>query len=485
MLFANRQFADAQSICQRLLKLKKHSAEATMVLAAIEWEQNQKDAAIAMMTKCVRQHPDHHIPRIRLADWLGAQGRPREALQQYDKLLRKHPDHPAVVAGLARTYILLNQPAKAERVVKPHIAKDNEHFWIASIYATLLHNRGDYEQAIAVVSRHVDAPDTWPDTRAEMLFLLGRCCEKTGNYEQAFRAFERAHEIDPPPFDPIALQDDVRKIMNVFTGENLAKLPRASVDSALPVFIVSRPRAGSTLVERIIAAHPQVAAAGEHDGLSNTIATMPSVLNSMRTFPDVALDLTADGANVFANHYFKTLSNIARRAERVTDKALNLWMHLGMVELLFPQARIIDVRRDAVDNGLACYATRLGPLHPSTYNLRHIGLAHRAHEAMMAHWKNVLTIPMLQVNYENLAADQEKWTRAIIDFIGLPWHDDCLRFHEMGEKAQRATAATLSYDQVRKPMYTTSIGRAEKFSPFLAPLREGLDEGARYWNFGS
>jgi hypothetical protein len=136
-----------------------------------------------------------------------------------------------------------------------------------------------------------------------------------------------------------------------------------------------------------------------------------------------------------------------------------------------------------VDNCLGCYAANLDPKdHPQVENLSDLATVYCAYEALMRHWKNVLQIPILTVNYEDLIEDQETWTRRIIEFCGLPWHDDSLNFHKAAGKSGQTANVTLSYNQVRQPLYKTSVGRAEKFAPFLGPLLEGLEEGRRYWN---
>jgi hypothetical protein len=182
-----------------------------------------------------------------------------------------------------------------------------------------------------------------------------------------------------------------------------------------------------------------------------------------------------------ARHYLAHLRTVAPQALRVTDKHPGNAHLLGLIAILVPRARIIDLRRDPMDNGLACFSTDLGRRHCYSRDLTDFGQYYRDHERLMRHWSEVLDLPMLSVRYRDLVRDQEDWTRRIIDFCGLDWHDDCMRFHEVGERAQRRVQATQSFDQVRQPMYTSSVDRARPFIKHLKPLERGLEAGRQYW----
>ncbi|MFQ5643505.1 MAG: sulfotransferase, partial [Thiogranum sp.] len=154
---------------------------------------------------------------------------------------------------------------------------------------------------------------------------------------------------------------------------------------------------------------------------------------------------------------------------RVVDKMPGNFMHLGFIELLFPGARIIHSMRDPLDTCLSCYFQDFSRSHPYSYDFAHLGAFYKSYEKTMQHWRKVLQIPMLEVQYEDLITNQETASRRIVDFCGLEWDDQCYNFHE----TQRYVA-TASYDQVRRPIYTSSISRWKNYSEFLAPLREAL-----------
>jgi hypothetical protein len=156
-------------------------------------------------------------------------------------------------------------------------------------------------------------------------------------------------------------------------------------------------------------------------------------------------------------------------ALRVTDKLPGNYAFLGLIEMLFPNARIIHCRRDPLDNCLSCYFQNFATGHQYTCNLADLGSYHVQYQKTMAHLRNVISLPMLDVQYEELVGDLEGVSRSIIEFCGLEWDDRCLRFHE-----NRRVVTTASYDQVRTPIYTRSVGRWRPYRDHLAPLIEAL-----------
>jgi hypothetical protein len=152
-------------------------------------------------------------------------------------------------------------------------------------------------------------------------------------------------------------------------------------------------------------------------------------------------------------------------AIRIIDKMPHNFMHLGLIQLLFPQARIIHVRRDPVDTCVSCFTQEFTSAHAYAYDLKHLGAYYLQYERLMQHWMKVLTIPILNIRYEELVDNQEAVSRELVEFCGLEWDEAVLRFHESGRDV-----ATASYDQVRKPMYKKSVQRWKHYEAHLGPL---------------
>ena len=156
-------------------------------------------------------------------------------------------------------------------------------------------------------------------------------------------------------------------------------------------------------------------------------------------------------------------------AARVTDKLPGNIYNLGLIDLLFPGARIIHVMRDPLDTCLSCYFQNFVVGHNYSYDLAHVGAYYQNYLRMMAHWRRVIRTPILEVRYEDLVADLENVSRGLVDFCGLDWSAQCLRFND-----NTRSVATASYEQVRQPIYTRSVGRWRHYDRYLGPLREAL-----------
>ena len=234
------------------------------------------------------------------------------------------------------------------------------------------------------------------------------------------------------------------------------------------------PRSGTTLVERIIDAHPTAHGGGELDAMSIIADGLAGEIGSTLAWPDCARDLDASEVARLGARYLDALRGLAPDAQRVTDKQLGNDQAMGLAQLLVPGARLIACERDPIDTCFSCFAQPLAPtLHPYASDFESLAAMYRLVERIMAHWMDTLDMPRMTVRYEDLIDDQEAQSRRIIEFTGLGWHDDCLEYHTKGKAAH-----TLSYDQVRRPIYRSSIGRAERFGAHVAPLVEALKPSA-------
>jgi hypothetical protein len=232
------------------------------------------------------------------------------------------------------------------------------------------------------------------------------------------------------------------------------------------VFIVGMPRSGTSLVEQILAAHPAVFGAGELTAIGRI-----SLLRNRAGLSYGGWLERLDGAALegLAARYLRELRALAPGAERVTDKMPFNFLHLGLVELLFPRARVVHCVRNPLDTCLSCYCNGFADAYPFTRDLGALGAYYRGYAQLMQHWHATLRLPLHALSYEKLIAAPERVIRELVAFCGLPWDDACLRFHASARKV-----STPSYHQVRKPLYASSVGRYKAYAEHLAPLREAL-----------
>jgi hypothetical protein len=250
---------------------------------------------------------------------------------------------------------------------------------------------------------------------------------------------------------------------HVYRAEAVAQIGAGGSASVRPIFVVGMPRSGTSLVEQIIASHPQVKGAGELGFWTEVLLRHSDVIRSAILPEHHRKELAAE--------YLRLLTDTCGGAPHVVDKAPVNAEYLGLIHSVFPRARVIYMRRNPIDTCLSCYFQHLSPALSYTMDLSDLAHYCRTHHQLMAHWRSVLPQQtVLDVPYEGLVIDQEGWTRKILDFIGLPWHDRCLQFH----RTQR-TVTTASTVQVRQRIYTSSVERWRNYEPFLGPLLELSD----------
>lgn len=398
------------------------------------------------------------------------------AIRCFEKALAINPGYPPAVSGLADLYRKGGKHAEAIDLLRRALrlsAGPDPH--LAEAYAALAQAMDEESNAIEYV-RRVLATELPKETRSGLLFSLARLLDQTRAYEEAWRTAAEANSLKPVQWDPEAYSASVDRMIAFWTRERLAKLPTSGNQSELPVFVVGMPRSGSTLIEQIIAAHPDGAGAGE-------VITMMAIadrLNAKRSVPGQTFltetdALTPDRLAADSEAYLSmarlSASKVGDRegALRLVDKQLDNYQVLPLIQLLFPRARVIHTVRDPRDVCVSCYFQMfLGPLG-YTYNLDHLARYYADHNRIMEHLKRELDLPILEVRYEDLVADPEPGIRRVLDHIGLPFHPDCLNFH-----ASERAIHTASVDQVRRPIYRSSTQRWKRYAPGVQPLLDAL-----------
>ncbi|MDR3439750.1 tetratricopeptide repeat protein [Telmatospirillum sp.] len=308
--------------------------------------------------------------------------------------------------------------------------------------------------------------------RMELHFALAKVYGDTTEHARSFYHLLAGNRLKRQSIDydearTLALLDRIR---SVFTADLLAAGSDLGASSGLPVFIVGMPRSGTTLVEQILASHPQVFGAGELTDLRDLVKKQEPV-DGIAAFPEIAAVLSPERLRRLGNAYVDGLQARAPSATRIVDKMLDNFKRIGLIHLILPQARIIHVRRDPVDTCLACFSKLFAGHQSYAYDLAELGRYYRAYDRLMEHWR--LTLPagvMLEVHYEDVVADMENQTARILAHCGLPWDDRCLSFH-----LTRRLVRTASATQVRRPLYSSSVGRWHIYGHLAGPLFEALN----------
>jgi tetratricopeptide (TPR) repeat protein len=423
--------------------------------------------------KCYRRaiscRPDTPEFHANLAVLLREHGRYDEAFTCYQRALESKPGYPEAVAGLAQIYEYRGDFDRGYALLRPLIESGTDNSTVALAYAAVSRHVDKRVEAAEFLERLVQQQMKSSYELRSMYFALGKLYDAMREYDKAFDRYQQANSLGTARFDIKQNEQAFDDLIRIFSAENLARWPRAANRSGLPVFIVGMPRSGTTLVEQILASHPEVYGAGELPDIHRIVVTLPTTLGSSAPFPQCVADISQKHVDEITERHLATLRGFSGTAGWVTDKMPHNFLALGLIDMLFPGARVIHCMRDPIDTCLSIYFLPFNPSHPYADDLTHLGIYYRQYQRLMAHWRSVLRIPILDVQYEELVNNQEQVSRKMVEFCGLEWNEQCLRFHESGR-----TVSTHSYDQVRRPIYKKSVARWKNYEKHLTPLIEAL-----------
>lgn len=421
--------------------------------------------------------PDFATGYYNMGTALEFQGRLDEALANYREGLRLKPTHIKAGAGEASVLEKLGRYDEAIAALTSLLERDIDEPGVAIVFASLCSRMRRCDEAVAMIKRLLERMDgsvAW--RRYEYIalhFALGRVLDAQGSYDEAFAYYQKGNRLQAGGFDHQAHERLIASLIETYDKSFVQNAPRADHDSERPVFIVGMPRSGTTLVEQILASHPAVFGAGELQDIPRMVAALPSFLKTDATYPGCVTLLTQEQCNQLAGNYLGHLAELSGDAQRVTDKMPSNFLHLGLIAQLFPRARVIHCVRDAMDTCLSCYFQHLvGSDNAYIYDFQELGSYYRQYQTLMNHWRQVLDLPLLEVRYEDIVADQARLTRELLDFCGLQWDDRCLHFNEI-----ERFAGTASYDQVRQPLHDKSVSRWKHYAAHLGPLEQSLKGG--------
>lgn len=464
------QYQEALAYYDAALKLEPTYADALFGRGSTLIVLGDNEGAIQSLRETLRLNPGHAGACISLASALMTQGRADEALVCCEQALRISPQHADAVALAATIEQHMGKAEQAWQRLQPWVEAGIRNVNLAVAFAEVSKTLDRPGAAIELLERVLVEEQPLPVTsRRNIHFNLGRLYDKIGNYAQAFEHYRQGNAARPMEYDALANSRETSAVIEVHSAAFLAAAPRARERSERPVFVVGMPRSGTSLVEQILASHPKVFGAGELPNLWQMVARLPRMLGTTVAYPGCMTSLQQDTVDRLARDYLDHLAALAPASSRVVDKMpANFWF-LGLIALLFPGARVIHCTRDPVDTCLSCYFQDFSRAHAYSYDLAQLGAYYKDYQRLMAHWQQVLSIPMLTVNYEELVENQDAVIRQMVNFIGLDWDDRCLSFHE----TQRFVA-TASYDQVRRPLYRKSVARWKSYEAYLGPLVEAL-----------
>ncbi len=314
-----------------------------------------------------------------------------------------------------------------------------------------------------------DAGSLTAEERSELYFSLGKAYGDLGDHQQSFQYLLKSNSLKRGTigYDEATTLGRLERTRTAFEAALMRDKAGRGDPSAVPVFIVGMPRSGTTLIEQILASHPKVFGAGELRAMAN-LAERVTGPGGM-VLPEAAAAMSDDDLRRLGGDYLRAARRLAPTAERITDKMPGNFVLAGLIHLALPNARIIHVCRDVRDTAFSCFSLLFGRGHEFTYDLAELGRYCGAYRRLMDHWRDVMPDVMLEVNYEEVVADLEAQARQLIAHCGLEWDAACLEFYRTERSVRTASA-----NQVRQPVYQSSLGRWRVHEEQLQPLLEAL-----------
>jgi tetratricopeptide (TPR) repeat protein len=506
-LHANR-LALAEDLLQRRLQQAPRDVVAMRLYAGVAIRAEDFDEAERRIARCLELAPGYAAARFDLARVLHAAHRHAEVIPHLDRLVALEPGNVAYLRLRAQTTRFLGRTDEAVAMVERMLADDpgDAESWL--ILGHLVRELGQQARAIdayrralalqpdlgeayssvanlktfrfstediAAMQRQLARTALLAANRTQLEFALGKALEDEGQYQASFEHYVRGNALYRATIsnDPDAISTAARHFKAAYTAQFFRDRAGWGDERRDPIFVIGMPRSGSTLLEQILASHSQVEGANELRELGDVVFEVVSRHGAAAEASDYANAVAAirrDEIEACADAYLaRTRVHRPLGKPRFIDKMpANFW-YVGLIHLMFPQAAIIDARRHPLGCGFSCYKQLFARDITYSYDLREMGRHYRDYAELMAHFDAVLPGRVYRAHYEHLVADPEREIRRLLDYCGLPFEAQCLRFHET-----RRIVRTISSEQVRVPIYAEGVDQWRHYEPWLGPLKAAL-----------
>ena len=456
---------NSESCFKRVLKLDKKNYTAYFQLGVIHLNVGKCESAIKYLTDALRIKNDFADAHNYLAYAYIGYGNEEMGINSFKKALKLDPGSSKAIVGLAKNLAQKGKFAEAHNFIEPLIEKGSDDLDAIKLFKDLSMQTDMEDAAIIFLEKKIKEANN-PLTKQVYHFCLGDLYDKKQEYDVAFMNFSAGNKLSPYPSNLNVYIEKIRALKEVFTREAIQSLSEHSTSSIKPVFVVGMPRSGTSLVEQILSSHQEIYGAGELQNIGDIANELDQKSGD---YPYCILSLKKNEINHYAEQYLEFIEKLSTGETYVINKMPHNFLHLGLINILFPKAKIIHCKRDSRDTSLSIYCHQFNALHSYSCFTKDLGIFYNNYEDLMVQLGDNLSAEISTINYEDLISNPENSVRQLLDFLDLPWDDACLEFY----KSDRLVN-TPSFAQVRKPLHNKSVGRWKNYERYLGDLFKEL-----------
>ncbi|WCL53099.1 tetratricopeptide repeat-containing sulfotransferase family protein [Gimibacter soli] len=464
----SRDTATAVRAFKSVVGLDEGDAAGWAQLARLYAMLGQYGNAETALERAVALSPAMPIVMDTIGGVFSALGDQAEALRWFDKATAKEPGHPQFAFNRANALLFLGRfdeaRAALDIVLKAHPDMPRAHWMIAGM------SKAKDRKHIEEMAEYLGSRGYTPLSQSFLLYATGKELEDLEDWDAAFEAFEAgaAAKRAATDYDEAVEEQLFAALKSAFTTEWLAA-QKGKTPADAPIFIVGQPRTGTTLVERIIAAHGEVEAAGELQQFAMSMKRLSGLSTPLPMSAEVVEAIAAMDASLVGHAYIEATKPVRGSKSHFIDKMPVNYLYAPLIAAALPNAKIVHVRRDPMDSCFASYKQLFAEAYPHSYNQQEMARHHARYLSLMTDWRALLGDRLIEIEYEKLVTDTEAETRRLIAALGLAWDDACLDFFNNDGAVTTASAA-----QVREPAHTRSVGRWRRYEDKLSAMRNEL-----------
>ncbi len=497
------QLPTAHKVCRQYLQKDKHHCEAMLLLAEIGIKQQVYPESEFILESCIELYPTHQAVAFEYMKLLAKMGKFNKANDCADNLLKRAPHQPQVITAKASALVGLGQIDEAVVLYQGLLKQDPQQAGLqlllghafkaagnlaaaTAAYQSAYEIKPDFGDAywslantktytfsatqIKQMQVHANQGSIAPEDKIHLEFSLGKALEDGEDYAQAFTHYAKGNQLKQSQlnYQPEFIERQVSAQIEHCDTALFEQSKTLGAKHPDPIFIVGLPRAGSTLLEQILASHSQVDGTME---LHNVLALVSRLRGQDNQYPANLGQIKASYFERFGQQYIDDTQVYRAGAPLFIDKMPNNFLHLGLIKLMLPNAKIIDARREPMACCFGGFKQLFGQGQDFSYSLEGLGRYYVAYEKMMTHWDQVLPGFVLKIQHEDVINDLDGQVRRLLDFCELPFEQNCVDFHKTSRHIK-----TPSSEQVRQPIYRSGMEQWKNFESQLTPLKQHLEK---------